>query len=111
MKDKFPEIYKRKIENLKSKVQKDFYYHAEAERNESKSIEKKVINDNKENKISLIDKINNIFKRPDFVYQAAVNIMYKNGENIDKKIIGIKENYLLTQDGEKIHINDISDIK
>ena len=37
--------------------------------------------------------------------------MYKNGENIDKKIIGIKENYLLTQNGEKIHINDISDIK
>lgn len=110
MKDKFPEIYKRKIENLKSKVQKDFYYHAEALKDEPKVTKVEKTSNDREDKINLIDKINSIFKRPDFVYQADVNIMYKNGENIEKKIIGLKENYLLTQDGEKIHINDISDV-
>ena len=27
MKDKFPEIYKNRVDKLKSKVQKEFYYH------------------------------------------------------------------------------------
>ena len=37
--------------------------------------------------------------------------MYKNGENKNKKIIGFKDNYLLTSDGLKISIDDIYDIK
>lgn len=113
MKDKFPEIYKRKIENLKSKVQRDFYYHASDENDELNKND--VISDTKENrevsKADLINKINDIFKRPDYVYQADVNIMYKNGKNIDKKIIGFKDNYIMTYDGEKIYIDEISDIK
>lgn len=112
MKDKFPEIYKRKIENLKSKVQRDFYYHADTN---DVSIDKKAVsleeNDVKVNKVDLINKINNIFKRPDYVYQADINIMYKNGENINKKVIGFKNNYLMTYEGEKIHIDEIKDIK
>lgn len=102
MKDKFPEIYKNKIEKVKSKVQTDFYYHAD---------ENKITTDKKVDKVTLIKKINDIFLRPDYVYQADVNIMYKNGESINKKIIGVKDNYLIAFDGEKIYINDILDVK
>lgn len=108
MKDKFPEIYKSKIDKVRSKVQKDFYYHAnetETKPNERIESEKKV------DKLDLIKKINNIFSRPDYVYQADITIMYKNGENIVKKIIGIKDNYLIAFDGERIFIDDILDIK
>lgn len=111
MKDKFPEIYKRKIENLKSKVQKDFYYHANADNNIIDEKEASIEENKKISKIDLIDKINDIFKRPDYVYQADVNIMYKNGKNINKKVIGFKNNYLMTYDGEKIHIDEINNIK
>ncbi len=114
MKDKFPEIYKNKIENLKSKIQNDFYYHADAKTNEDKKRnddESQVRNREEPDRISLMKKINNIFKRPDYVYQADVNIMYKNGENIEEKIVGVKDNYLISKDGSRIYIDNISDIK
>ncbi len=112
MKDKFPEIYKNKVENLKSKVQKEYYYHANDISNEKIKGDVKEENENKEelNNVDLRSKINNIFKRPDYVYKVDVNIMYKNGETIMKKVIGFKNNYLITNDGEKIYINEISDI-
>lgn len=115
MKDKFPEIYKRKIDNLKSKIQQDFYYHAPKD-NENSMLDKKekILKEEETKSVSkmdLINKINGIFKRPDYVYQADVIIMYKNGENIEKKIIGFKDNYIMTYDGEKIHVDEINDIK
>ena len=45
--------------------------------------------------MSSISKINDIFKRPDFVYQTDITIMYKNGESINERIVGLKENYLI----------------
>ena len=108
MKDKFTEIYKNKIENIKSKVQKDFYYHASDE-NSSNDIRQ--VSDEKLDRVDIINKINNIFSSPNFVYQADVNIMYKNGENINEKVVGMKDNYLLTLDGRKIFIDVISNIK
>ncbi len=112
MKDKFPEIYKNKIENLKSQVQKDFYYHADEKNTEQTSSDiRNKKDDLNQDKIDVVRKINNIFKRPDYVYQADVTIMLKKGENINKKIIGIKDNYILTTDGEKIYLDDVLDIK
>lgn len=108
MKDKFPEIYKNKVENIKSKVQKDFYYHASDEKS---SNDIRQVSDEKLDRSDIINKINNIFSSPNFVYQADVNIMYKNGENINEKVVGMKDNYLLTLDGRKIFIDDISNIK
>lgn len=105
MSDKIPKIYKNKIEKLKTKVQKDFYYHSEKEKHNN--IEKEETIDKK----MLLGKINNIFKRPDYVYQADVIIMYKNGENKHKKIVGLKDKYLITLDNEKIYIDDIKNIK
>lgn len=105
MNDKIPKIYKNKIDKLRTKVQKDFYYHSDNE------INNRTITPSKISRSELLDKINAIFKRPDFVYQADVIIMYKTGENKHKKIVGLKENYLITIDNEKIMLDDILDIK
>ena len=103
--DKFPKIYKNKINSIKSKVQDEFYYHADRASDD-------VNNDSVDIDPSLVlNKIENIFQRPDYVYQADVNIMYKNGKNIDKKIIGFKDNYIMTSDGDRIFIDEISNIK
>lgn len=103
MKDKFPEIYKTKIDKIKNQVQKEFYYRCNEEKNNFKV--------NEISKKELLNKINNIFLRPDFVYQADVNIMFKNGNNINKNVVAVKDNYLLTIDGERINIDDIYDVK
>ena len=60
-------------------------------------------------KEEIIDKINKIIKSNDFIYRAEVIITLKDDE-INKKIIGIKDPYLLTLDGD-IKIEDIYDIK
>ena len=104
MKDKFPEIFKNKVDKIKSKVQKEFYYHNSVESNTDKR-EVKI------DKMTLLKKIESIFSRPDYVYKADITILYKKGENINKKIVGIKDNYLLTIEGEKIYVDDIYDIK
>ncbi len=108
MKDKFPEIFKNRVDKIKGKVQKEFYYHNEEANETRKNSEV----ENKEvDKVALLKKINNIFTRPDYIYQADITILYKNGKNINKKIVGIKDNYLLTFEGEKIYIDEIYDIK
>ncbi len=102
MKEKFPEIFKNKIDNVKSKIQKEYYF-----RNDSNE----EVSDTKISRSELLTKINNIFKNKDFIYQADINIIYKNNEIIRKKIISIKDNFLITLDNEKISIDDIKDIK
>lgn len=110
MKDKFPEIFKKPIDKIKGKVQKEFYYH-NVNNNFSKSDETENYEKKDVDKASLLKKINNIFSRPDYVYKADITIVYKNGKNINKKIVGIKDDYLLAFDGERIYINEILDIK
>lgn len=111
MKDSFPGIYKNKINKLKTGIQNEYYFRNFKD-NETRNEE--IINNNKGikiDKMSLLRKIDNIFKRPDYVYQADVIIVHKNGENIRKKIIGKKDNYLITFEGEKIYFDEILDIK
>ncbi len=105
---KFPKVYKSKIEKLKSKIQNEYYYHDNSHDRDLKMTDFK---NKKVDKMLLLKKINNIFSSPNYVYQADISILYKNGENISKKVIGIKDNYLITIEGEKIFIDDIYDIK
>ena len=107
MNEKFPEIFKNKIDNIKTKLQSEYYCRGVGEENFSKE---KNIEDKKISKSKLLDKINSIFKRPDFVYQTDITIITKNRECINKKIVGIKDNYLITLDEEKIYLDDIYDI-
>ncbi len=108
MKDKHPEIYKNKIDKSRFKFQKEYYVSSNqaAEKKEDRNGSRQMVD-----KAALLRKINGIFQRPDYVYQADVNIMYKNGENIEKKVVGVRDNYLITIDNERILIDDILDIK
>lgn len=111
MRDKFPEIFKSKVDKLRSNVQKEFYYHHD-DIDSNRKVKSNAANSlEKIDKTTLMKKINSIFSSPNYVYQADITIMYKNGENINKKVVGIKDNYLITFDGEKIYIDDIYDIK
>ena len=100
MKDKFPEIFKTKVDKLKTNIQNEFYYHKNDERkNYDISTE------------DIREKVAKIFTNNDYVYKADINIMLKNGKSMFKKIIGFKNDYILTIDGDKININDVMDIK
>lgn len=108
MSEKFPEIFKNKIDNTKMKVQNEYYCRNVSE----EYIDEVSINKTKKiSRSELLNKINSIFKRPDYIYQADITIITKNGESMSKKIVGIKDNYLLTLDEEKIYLDDIYDIK
>ena len=109
MSDKFPEIFKNKVDKLKSKVQNEFYYHSKDDVTLNEKPKEQP--DKNVDKMTLLKKINNIFSRPDYVYQADSIILYKNGESMNKKVVGVKDNYLLTLEGEKIYIDEIYDIK
>ena len=37
--------------------------------------------------------------------------MYNNGKTITEKIVGMKDNYLMTFDGKRIYLDEINDIK
>lgn len=65
---------------------------------------------NKEIVKSVYQKINDIFKSRNYIYKADVIIKTKNGD-IEKRIIGKNNNYLMANDGELIPIKDILDIK
>lgn len=67
-------------------------------------------NENQEvNSKSVLQKINNIFASPNYVYKANVEITLKD-KKIIKRIIGRNKNYIITMDNELIPILDIIDI-
>jgi hypothetical protein len=103
MNNKDSKIYTNKIQNLKNNVQKEFICRADNVREEK--INKAV------SKAELIRKLNFIFSRPNYIYQTDINIMYKNGKNITEKVIGLKDNYLMTFEGKRIYLDEIIDIK
>lgn len=111
MKDKFPEIFKNRVDKLKSSVQNEFYYHHDNNNNlkDQDKVEDEVVEE--VDKVALLKKINSIFSRPDYVYQADITILYKNGKSMNKKIVGFKDNYLLSSKAERIYIDEIYDIK
>lgn len=59
---------------------------------------------------NVIQKINDIFASPNYVYKANVEITLKD-KKITKRIIGRNKNYIITMDNTLIPITDIVDIK
>lgn len=59
---------------------------------------------------TVIQKINEIFKSPYYIYKAEVEITLEEGVVV-KKIIGKNNQNLITMDNELIPINSIKDIK
>lgn len=63
------------------------------------------------NDVSIKDKIDNMFNSSEFVYKYDVTILLKNNSSITTSVIALKNNYLITLDGDKINVDDIKDIK
>ena len=65
--------------------------------------------DSSSDKIKVRKKIRDIFSSPKYVYKADVIIETKD-ESLEKTIVGMSNNELLTLSNEKIKIDDIVDI-
>lgn len=59
---------------------------------------------------NVLQKINDIFSSPNYVYKANVEITLKD-KTITKRIIGRNKDYIITMDNDLIPITDIIDIK
>lgn len=59
---------------------------------------------------NVVQKINEIFASPNYVYKANVEITLKD-KKVTKRIIGRNKNYIITMDNELIPVTDIIDIK
>lgn len=59
---------------------------------------------------NVLQKINDIFSSPNYVYKANVEIILKD-KTINKRIIGRNKNYIITMDNELIPVTDIIDIR
>ena len=81
---------------------KDIYYS----RNENSKNSEPL----KENTKNILQKINEIFASPNYVYKANVEITLKD-KKINKRIIGRNKDFIITMDNMVIPINQIIDIK
>jgi len=59
---------------------------------------------------TVLQKINEIFSSPNYVYKANVEITLKD-KKVTKRIIGRNKNYVITMDNDLIPISDIVDIR
>ena len=97
MKDK-PSIFKNKI-TKKINNNKSIFYS----KNNSDEVS---IKDTR----NVIQKINDIFASPSYVYKSNVKITTQEG-TLNKKIIGRNKDYIITMDSKLIPIKDIIDIR
>ncbi len=61
--------------------------------------------------MTINQKINAIFKSLNHAYKLNVKIVYKDGTESEKILIGKKQNNLITYDNEIINISDILNIE
>ena len=74
--------------------------------NDNRSLNTQEIKDNR----TILQKINEIFSSPNYVYKANVEITLKD-KKVTKRIIGRNKDFLITMDNTLIPIRDIVDIK
>ena len=92
-----PKVFKNTI-NKNIKNNESVFY--------SKNRSKEEVKDNK----NIIQKINEIFASPNYIYKANVKIK-TNNNLFTTRIIGRNKNYIITMDNKLIPIKDIIDIK
>lgn len=83
---------------------KEFHNNREVFMSTDKDLTKMVWDSN-----DIRKKINDIIDAPNFIYRANVNILIGN-DIIQRKIVGIYNNNLITIDNEHIPIDTIKDI-
>lgn len=97
MKD-LPKVFHNKIDK-KFNNNRSVYYSNNTY-NEDRSVDTRTV----------LQKINDIFSSPNYVYKANVEITLKD-KKVTKRIIGRNKNYIITMDNDLIPITDIVDIK
>ena len=103
---KLPKVFANKIEKPLKNNETVFY-----DRSEEKKVEQKEEKSNQfSSRLTINQKINQIFGSSRYVYKADVIITTKDG-NLNKKIIGRNRNELITMDNEVIPISEIMDIE
>jgi len=104
MKD-LPKVFHNKIDKSFNNNKNVFYSKNNSENSQDSNVSEKTI-DTK----NTLQKINEIFSSPNYVYKANVEITLKD-KKITKRIIGRNKNYIITMDNDLIPIMDIIDIK
>ena len=101
MKD-LPKVFQNNI-NKKFNNNKNVFYSCDDNRNLNNE---EAVYDKK----NILQKINEIFSSPNYIYKANVEITLKD-KKITKRIIGRNKNYIITMDNMLIPISDIIDIR
>lgn len=96
-----PKVFHNKIDKKFDNNSSVFYSS-----NTNQDRESVEVNDSR----NVLQKINDIFASPNYVYKANVEITLKD-KKITKRIIGRNKNYIITMDNSLIPITDIVDIK
>lgn len=100
MKD-LPKVFQNNV-NKKFNNNSSVYYSS----NDNRSLNTQEVKDNR----TILQKINEIFSSPNYVYKANVEISLKD-KKVTKRIIGRNKDFLITMDNTLIPIRDIVDIK
>ncbi len=100
MKD-LPKVFQNNVDK-KFNNNSSVYYSS----NDNRSLNTKEVKDNR----TILQKINEIFSSPNYVYKANVEITLKD-KKVTKRIIGRNKDFLITMDNTLIPIRDIVDIK
>lgn len=93
-----PKVFQNKIDKKFDNNRSVFYSNNTYE--EDRSVDTRTV----------LQKINEIFSSPNYVYKANVEITLKD-KKVTKRIIGRNKNYIITMDNDLIPISDIVDIK
>lgn len=100
MKD-LPKVFQNNVDK-KFNNNSSVYYSS----NDTRSLNSGETKDNR----TILQKINEIFSSPNYVYKANVEISLKD-KKVTKRIIGRNKDFLITMDNTLIPISDIVDIK
>ena len=100
MKD-LPKVFQNNVDK-KFNNNSSVYYSS----NDNRSLNKEEVKDNR----TILQKINEIFSSPNYVYKANVEISLKD-KKVTKRIIGRNKDFLITMDNTLIPVRDIVDIK
>ena len=100
MKD-LPKVFRNNVDK-KFNNNSSVYYSS----NDNRSLNTEEVKDNR----TILQKINEIFSSPNYVYKANVEITLKD-KKVTKRIIGRNKDFLITMDNTLIPIRDIVDIK
>lgn len=112
MEKKLPKVFANKIEKELNNNEKVYYERSTSEiENKEKKLENVVKKVKIPEELTINQKINKIFGSSRYVYKADVTIKLKDGNTVDKKVIGRNKNELITMENELIKISSIDDIK